>query len=593
MPEACPFADLFPMTCVPAGHKLAQSQLSQSPIRLRRLPATIPGGYALTSRTLTQAAAAALPLALALVVSGAQAQSQPTPGGTVRFAIAEESRGLDPLTAHRRFSEAAIHIHDSLGLFDVSNKPFPSLATEWSSNPDSTEYTIKLRNDVVFHDGTKFNAESVKAHFTRVFDKQYCCNNGHQYMNPYTGTDVIDEFTIKVKFSKPWGAFAFYMGMLDVTGIPSNAGWTAKGMQMNREPIGAGPFKFVSWTPQSNIKLARNADYKWGSSMFPHRGAPFLDGLEVKFIANQATRTACLESGDCDIIKDPNFADMRRLTANPAFEVVKIPQTGMPFSFVFNTARFPTDNLAVRKAINLAIDREKINIAAYRGERRPLFSTLAPATPEFWPDAPKFITLNPAEARKTLTDAGAKDTNGDGVLELDGKPIEVDLYVFGNRDNNPSVIVAEAIQSDLKAIGIALKINVRPWDDQSVVAMKEEHSMINFDMPLPTASVLNVMFNSRETPRPGRYGMSFTYIQKGNAAVSAQLDQLLDAGDNAATFEDRKAKFQAAQKIIAENYLGVPIAQGFTTYVMVKRLKGVTYNNGGHAMFNAAYLEPK
>ena len=123
--------------------------------------------------------------------------------------------------------------------------------------------------------------------------------------------------------------------------------------------------------------------------------------------------------------------------------------------------------------------------------------------------------------------------------------------------------------------------------------MNEEHSMINFDMPLPTGSVLNVMFNSRETPKPGRYGMGFTYVAKGNAAVSQELDTLLDAGDNASTFEERKAKFQAAQKLISENYLGVPVVQGFTTYVMVKNLKGVVYHNGGHAMFNAAYYEPK
>jgi len=529
-------------------------------------------------------------LAATALLPGA-AEAQPKQGGTVRLAIAEESRGLDPLTAHRRFSETAIHVHDSLALFDTNNKPFGSLATEWSSNADSTEFTIKLRNDVTFHDGTKFNAESVKAHFTRVFDKQYCCNNGHQYMNAYTETVIVDDYTIKVRFSKPSGTFGFYMGMLDVTGIPSNAGWTQKAMNMNREPIGVGPFKFQSWTPQSNMKFVRNNDYKWGSPMLPHRGAPYLDGIEVKFIANQATRVACLESRDCDIIKDPNFADMRRLSSDPRLHVEKIPQTGMPFSFNFNTARWPTNQLAVRKAINLAIDRQKISIAAYRGERLPLFSTLAPATPEFWPDAPKFITHNVAESKKTLADAGAKDTNNDGVLEIDGKPLEIDLYIFGNRDNNPSVVVAESIQADLRNIGIAVKIHVLPWDQQSVVAIKEDHSMINFDMPLPTGSVLNVMFHSRETPRPGRYGMSFTYVQKGVPNVSQELDALLDAGDNAATFEDRRAKFHAAQKLIAENYLGVPIAQGFTTYVMVKTLKGVAYNNGGHAMFNGAYFE--
>ena len=369
------------------------------------------------------------------------------------------------------------------------------------------------------------------------------------------------------------------------------SGWEKSGMGMNRAPIGAGPFKFISWTPQSNIKFERNPDYKWGSPLFGHSGPPLIDGIEVKFIANQATRTACLDSGDCDIIKDPNFADMRRLEANANYQVVRIPQTGMPYSFVFNTARWPTDQLAVRKAINLAIDRDKISVAAFRGQRKPMLSTLAPATPEFWPDAPKFIYFNQAEAKRLLADAGAKDTNGDGIVEIDGKPVEIDLYVFGNREGNPSVTAAESMQADLKAVGINAKINVRPWDDQSVVAMREEHNLINFDMPLPTGSVLNVMFHSRETPRPGRYGMSFTHVQKGNAQVSAKLDELLDAGDNAPSFDIRRQKFQEAQKIIAENYLGVPIAQGYTTYVMTRKLKGVAYNNGGHAMFNAAYFE--
>jgi peptide/nickel transport system substrate-binding protein len=305
----------------------------------------------LTKTSITKLAAAACPLALALMSSTSERSR--SPAAPVRFAVAEESRGLDPLTAHRRFSEAAIHVHDSLGLFDVSNKPFPALATEWSANADSTEYTIKPRDDVVFHDGSRFNTEAVKAHFSRVFDKQYCCNNGHQYMNPYTGTEIVDDKTIKVKFSKPWGSFGFYMGMLDVTGIPSNAAWAAKGMQMNREPVGAGPFKFVSWTPQSNIKLVRNPDYKWGSPMLPPYGRAL-----PRWARGQVHR----QPGDAGGLpgirrlrhhQGPELADMRRLTANPAYQVVKIPQTGMPFSFVFNTARWPTDQLAVRKAINL------------------------------------------------------------------------------------------------------------------------------------------------------------------------------------------------------------------------------------------------
>ena len=124
---------------------------------------------------------------------------------------------------------------------------------------------------------------------------------------------------------------------------------------MNLSPVGAGPFKFVEWVPQSHIKYERYGEYNWGAAIFDNPGPPYVDGLEVKFIADQSTRVVCLESGDCDIIKSPPYTDMRRLRDKPDYKLVKIPETGMPFSFVFNTAKWPTNELEVRKAINLAI----------------------------------------------------------------------------------------------------------------------------------------------------------------------------------------------------------------------------------------------
>jgi peptide/nickel transport system substrate-binding protein len=529
-----------------------------------------------------------MPLALSI---GSTAQAaEPTTGGAIRYAVAEESRGMDPVTSLRSFADTAIHVHDSLVVMDTNNKAFGDLAESWEVNPEATEYTIKLRKDVVFQDGSKFDANAVKAHFTRVFDKAYCCSNATQYMTPYVGTDIIDDYTLKVKFSKPWGQFSQYIGLSDVTAIPSNAGWEKYGKDMNLKPIGAGPFTFVEWVPQSHILFKRNDAYKWGPALFENQGPPHVDTLEVKFIADQATRTACVESGDCDIVKDPSYADLRRLADNPDFTINKIPETGMPFSFVFNTQRFPTDSLAVRKAINLAVDREKINAAAFLGEREPLYTTLTPRTPEFWEGAKALIYYKPEESKQILADAGYKDTDGDGVLEKDGKPVVLDLFIFGNRESNPAVIVAESIQSDLAAIGIKVNIEVRPWDDQSVIAMKNEHNLINFDMPLPTASVLGVMFNSRETPTEGHYGMGFTWFEKSNADLSKQLDALLDAGDNASTFEVRKEKFVEAQKIIGENYLGLPISAGSANYIMTSKLAGVKYNASGDAMFNDAYF---
>ena len=509
----------------------------------------------------------------------------------IRFAVAEESRGLDPLTAHRRFSEAAIHVHDSLATMDSENNLYEGLAVSWEPNDDATEYLVKLRNDVYFHDGSHFTSEDVKAHFTRVFDPEYCCGNAYQYLASYIETEIIDDYTLIIKFAEPWGPFNYYITMLDVTGIPSNQSWKEKGMDMNLYPVGAGPFKFVEWVPQSYIKYERYDRYNWGSDRFDNRGAPQIEKLELRFIADSSTRVAALESGSVDIIKTPAFTDVQRLRDNPDFEIDRIPFTGMPFSFVFNTARWPTNDLNVRKAINLAINRERINTAAFLGEREPLYTTITSNTAHFWEGAKDLIYYAPDEAKNILRDAGYVDRSGDSIREKDGRPLEIDLYVFGEREANPNMIAAEAIQSDLRTIGINATIHVRPWADQSIIAMREEHNMINFDMPLPTASILGVMFHSRETPREGHYGMGFTWLQKSNPSLSRELDKILDAADNAAYYEDRDRYFVEAQKIIGNNYLGVPIAAGFEIYARHKDLKGVRYNSGRYAVFNDAYWD--
>ena len=496
--------------------------------------------------------------------------SEPVKGGIVRFAIAEESRGMDPSTSHRRFSETAMHVHDTLVVMDTSGNPYGALAESWEVNEDATEYTIRLKQGVVFHDGTPMTANSVKAHFDRVFEN--CCSNATQYMAGFTTAEVLDDHTVVVRFERPTGTFSHYIGMQDVTAIPSEAAWEQKGKEMNQSPVGAGPFKFVEWVPQSHISYERFDAYNWGSDLFENQAAPHLDGVEVRFIADQSTRTACLMAGDCDIIRDPSFQAQVQLSQDDEFELVKIPETGMPFSFVFNTKRWPTDDVAVRKAINFAVDREKINQAAYLGQRQPLYSTLAPATPEFWEGAPDLISFDPDAAAAMLEEAGYVDSDGDGIRERDGQQLAIDLFIFGNREGNPSVIVAESMQADLSAIGVGVNINVRPWDDQSVVAMNGDHHLINFNMPLPTASVLGVMFHSDETPEPGKYGMGFTYFGESTPSLSQQLDALLEAGDNAATFEERKSHLVEAQKIIGENYLGLPISSGYAVYAMTKNL---------------------
>ena len=515
----------------------------------------------------------------------------PIMGGVVRYAIAEESRGLDPVQSTRRFSDSGAHFYDALVYQTPDGEYHGGLATSWEVNEDATEYTFHLRDDVTFQDGTKFNAEVVKAHYDRIHDPEWCCGNAFEYTKPYVETRVDDEYTATVVFSEPFGAFQYFVSIMDVSGMVSPTAIDTCGKEVNTLPAGSGPFKFVEWIPQTQITAVRNEDYNWAPDFFDHSGAPYVDGLEVKFIPDLTTMVACLEAGDCDIIKSPNAIDIIRLQNDPRFHLERTRQTGVPFSFTFNTLRWPTSEFEVRKAVNLAIDRARVSQAAYLGTKDPFYSVLADASPEMWEGAKDLFYYAPDEAKAVLAEAGWADTDGDGVVEKDGKACELDMYVFGSQEANSAVVAAESMQADLAKVGIKVNILVRPWDDQSLIAAKKEHNLINFDMPSPDASVLSTLFHSKEAPVEGSYGMGFSWFHEVNADEAAKLDKILDDAGNASTLEERNELYQEAQKIIGENYLLMPVVQGYTDYLVSAKLHGVKYNMSGHAFFNDAWLE--
>lgn len=524
--------------------------------------------------------------------SASTSEMEPSSGGTLTFAIREEARGLDPVLGYRYFGETTTPLYDMLAISDQEGNTHPDLAKSWEISEDARHYTFQLRKDVVFHDGTPFNAEAVKSHFDRVHNPDFCCGNAYEYTSPYESSEVLDEYTVRVNFAEPWGPFGTsYLDNWDVSAIASPAAAEEMGKEFDRNPVGSGPFKFVEWVPQSHIIVERYPDYNWAPEIYDHQGPAYLDRIQIRFIEDPSTLVACLETGECDVIKDPQTTDLERLRDDPNFRVEKVPHKGSPFSFNFNTNKFPTNEVAVRKAINLAINRERINEAVFRGERTPLYTALTPTTPEYWPGAAEYIYHDPEEAKTVLEEAGWKDADGDGIREKDGQPLSIDIFVFGSREANPSIMTAEAMQSDLKAVGVNSEIKVRPWDDQSVVAMHEEHHLIMYDMPFENATVLGVLYHSRETPSEGHYGMGFTWFHEGAPDVSQQLDSILAEADSAFALEERKEIYAEAQKIIAENYLGVPIASGNYTYALSEHVHDVKYDNKGYALFYDAWLE--
>lgn len=516
----------------------------------------------------------------------------PVSGGTLAVAIRIETRTLDPVFATGwPFTVSGSHIFDALLYVDQEGVRHPALAESWEVSDDATEYIFHLRKDVTFHDGTPFDAEAVQFHLERVKDPAWCCGNAYQYVGPYESSELLDQYTIKINFTEPWGPFMDYAGDAYTMSIASPAAVEQMGRDFASHGVGTGPFRFVEWVPQDQLVLERNPDYRWAPQAFENQGAPYLDQVVFKFISEPATRLACLESGECNVIKDPAEPDFQRIREDPRLKLVQVPQKGSPLTWVFNTTRFPTDDIAVRKALNLALDREMIAQSVFRGERDPFYSPLTEHTPAFWSGATDYIYFDPDEAGAVLEEAGWVDTDGDGIREKDGRELELDFHVMGAAEANPSVTIAEIAQANFREIGARVNIIVEPWENQSVVAMEKRHNLLQYNMPLPNPNVLSVLFHSREAPAEDHYGMGFSFFHESNPEKAEELDRLFDEAPITADEQERERFYEDAQKIIVENYLSLPIAKGYETYAASVDVHDIKFDVAVVPSFHDTWIE--
>jgi peptide/nickel transport system substrate-binding protein len=305
----------------------------------------------------------------------------------------------------------------------------PGLATSWTVADDRKSITLKLRNDVTFHDGTPFNAKAVKFNLDAIKDAK---KPGTSY---WTSIDVVDDYTVKVSVSTfvntSFSTFAGgYCYMVSPTAFEKN------GLQYMRDNIvGTGPFKFVSFTANVNAKFVKNPNY-W------RKGLPYCDGVEVVYIADQLTQLTAFQSGASDTLLlelGKNAGDLK----NAGF---KMPyrSTGM-MTLIPDSANAdsPWSKKDVRLAVEYAIDKKAICDAKGYGFWLPTTQVATRGTIAY---DPNFVgrTYNPDKAKQLLTQAGYPD----------GFTSKIIVSPTGTDKD-----VAAAIQSYLGKVGIKVELD--------------------------------------------------------------------------------------------------------------------------------------
>jgi len=342
-------------------------------------------------------------------------------------------------------------LHDALVKPMPGNPMAPSLAESWSASPDGLVYEFVLRKGVRFHNGDPVTAEDVKFSFER-----YRGTAAASYRARIAAVEVVDPQRVRFRFKQPWPDFMTFYGT-PATG----AGWIVPKKYIERvgdegfkkAPVGAGPYKFVSFTPGVELVLDAYEQY-W-------RKRPSVKRLVFKAVPDEATRLAMLKTGEADIAYSIRGAMAEELRRTPG---LTLKPNYPPGTFWLNFVdqwdpKSPWHDRRVRLAANLAFDRQAINNAETLGFSKITHSLIPSSFDFFW--QPPVARFDPAEAKKLLADAGYPNGFDAG-----------DYYCDSSYAN-----VAEPVLNYLKAVGI--RAQLRPLERAAFFAQWREKKLRN------------------------------------------------------------------------------------------------------------------
>ena len=298
-------------------------------------------------------------------MGSASAQKQ---GGNITVGLEFDIPGFDPLKVgvyDTSTETAAAAIFDTLVTLDDKGQPQPKLALSWTHSDDYKTWTFKLRPGVKFHDGTPFNAQAVKDNFDRQKDPANKCRCAF-YIAYIHDLEAPDDLTVIYHLNDPQVNQPALMTIQSSNNvIHSPTAWKTKGDDYNRNPVGTGPYILKSWAAGDRMVLEKNPDY-W------NKGHPYLDRIVLKPLPDAQSRFASLQSGEADIVWDDEYdADnIQKAQKDSKLKVHTYAGSGAQV-YAFNTKTAPFDDVRVRQALVMALDRKKMSQAITNGLARP------------------------------------------------------------------------------------------------------------------------------------------------------------------------------------------------------------------------------
>jgi peptide/nickel transport system substrate-binding protein len=477
----------------------------------------------------------------AMPLPGSAHAAEPRRGGTLVAAFSADPAGFDPVRGPSGMSHVVIEqVYSTLMALDPDAKPYPELAERYEVSPDGLTYTFSLRQGVTFHNGDPLTAEDVKFTFDRLRAKDSGYSYGSQ-VETIESIDALDPHTVRFKLTKPTGPFLVYMAFPGSSIVPKKL--VESGHDLNAQPVGSGPFRFVGYQPRAAIRFERNPSYF-------EEGKPYFDAMEYRIISDVTALTNAVMSGQVNFSNEIPAKDWSKVKSSPSLAALTL-EGSRYYWLLPNNTRPPLDNPKVRQAIAVAINRKAIAQGAFFGQATPILGGVIPE----WNWAYAGIEFfkpegDPARAKELLAEAGYPDGFETSMTIASSFP--------------PMMAMAPIIQANLAAIGIRAKIGTmeipRYWD--------EVWSTSNFDITTmywlsPLADPDDFVGNNYKC------GMAIN-VQK---YCSQKMDDALERAKTAPTQEERKALYKEMQQLSLDEMGQVPLVNGWLLIAHIKKLQ--------------------
>ncbi len=405
-----------------------------------------------------------------------------------------------------------INLFDTLVTRDAKGRLAPALATEWKAINNVT-WQFKLRKGVKFHDGEEFDAAAVKFSIDRLLDPKTASPIAE--LRNVKEAVVVDKYTVNIVTNEPDPILPNKTVLFGGVIMPPKYVKEKGDDYIAKNPVGTGPYKFVSWQKDNQVVLEANKDY-W-------RGAPQFDRLIFKTIPSMADTVAALKAGEVDFVIGLTADAANSLANDNDIKILSAPWI-RTFYVSLNATVKPLNDPRVRQALNYAVDTQGI-IKNVLGGKAKRVATLVPSQNFGYDASVKPYPYSPARAKKLLAQAGYPN----------GFTVTFDA-------DNLFLTEIQAIAAQLEQVGVKVKLNV--MDNKTMVSKMQAKTVSEMYFIGNTGWTLDAMSNFQSYVKSDR-----RYARLKNP----KLDELVDIEETTIDPAKRKAAMSEIQKILKDD----------------------------------------